>query len=605
MMKKTQIKDALRNIWKQKVSFFSIIVIAMMGVTAFLGIDYTATALRKNGSAIYNRLNFRDIEILSTLLFSEEDLESIRNVEGVVDAEPLRYTTAKLDHGKDRRNVSVLSGTERINLSHIIDGRLPDKITECAVEQRIADDMGLQVGDRIRLTDGADEAAQYLRAKEFIITGITRHPDHTNNTVPDLFYAFVMWDAFDGDALNGGFMKAEVVVDKPADINRFSKRYNTIVAKVMERIDALSVDSTARRDEDVRDLADKKIAEGQKKLDATKQKLQSARKELDEKTKELSEGEQKIADAEKQLPGAKKLLNNGWRQLESGRAQLEDGRRRLESEREKIDAGKAELDAAKAKLDDGKQQLESGFSVLEDAKATIRNAIRKAYERLPGSQKYPLNWASRQTANADDPDQSVRYLQITDTVRFDLNVSFEKVLHTLIYSDNVPERFLAALYEMTQRKTAPLKSDGTFDTDAIRKTLAQTAASAVNGYTKLSNGCAEWDNKHGEYLKGLSAYRDGEKQFENGLRQFQAAETLLNEKEAQYQKGMREYRAQRAKYDQAVETIAAGKQEIEEGRRLLADGETQYAESVEKYEDGVRQLDDARKQAENADPCRC
>ena len=49
-MKKTQLKDALRNIWKQKVSFLSIIVIALLGVTTFLGIGYSAAALRRNAS---------------------------------------------------------------------------------------------------------------------------------------------------------------------------------------------------------------------------------------------------------------------------------------------------------------------------------------------------------------------------------------------------------------------------------------------------------------------------------------------------------------------------------------------------------------------------
>ena len=34
-MKRTQRKDALRNIGKQKVSYLSIVIIALMGVTAF------------------------------------------------------------------------------------------------------------------------------------------------------------------------------------------------------------------------------------------------------------------------------------------------------------------------------------------------------------------------------------------------------------------------------------------------------------------------------------------------------------------------------------------------------------------------------------------
>ena len=76
-MKPTQWKDALRNIWKQKVSYLSIIVIAFLGVTTFLGVHYTDAALRRNGSDMYNAVNFRDAEIVSTLLFDAEDLDVI------------------------------------------------------------------------------------------------------------------------------------------------------------------------------------------------------------------------------------------------------------------------------------------------------------------------------------------------------------------------------------------------------------------------------------------------------------------------------------------------------------------------------------------------
>ena len=66
-----------------------------MGVTAYLGIGYTATALRKNGSDIYDSLNFRDIEMVSTLLFTEKDIQDIGKVKGVKDVEPYKIHRRK------------------------------------------------------------------------------------------------------------------------------------------------------------------------------------------------------------------------------------------------------------------------------------------------------------------------------------------------------------------------------------------------------------------------------------------------------------------------------------------------------------------------------
>lgn len=51
-MKRTQIKDALRNIRKLQISFWSIVVIAALGVTIFPGVDYAAAALREVGSPL-------------------------------------------------------------------------------------------------------------------------------------------------------------------------------------------------------------------------------------------------------------------------------------------------------------------------------------------------------------------------------------------------------------------------------------------------------------------------------------------------------------------------------------------------------------------------
>ena len=133
-MKKTQLKDALRNIWKQKVSFLSIIVIALLGVTAFLGIGYSASALRKNASAAYNRQNYRDIEVISTRLLTAEDLDCIRALDGVKDVEPVWQTAANAFIGNEKQVINIITATERINLVSTIEGRMPKDASECAIE---------------------------------------------------------------------------------------------------------------------------------------------------------------------------------------------------------------------------------------------------------------------------------------------------------------------------------------------------------------------------------------------------------------------------------------------------------------------------------------
>ena len=121
-MKPTQRKDALRNIGKQKVSYLSIVVIALMGVTAFLGICYAAAAMKLNGSRAYDELDFRDIEVISTHLLTAEDLDALKNTEGVLDVEPLWQTGANVHVGRERESAVVITMTERLNRPNVREG---------------------------------------------------------------------------------------------------------------------------------------------------------------------------------------------------------------------------------------------------------------------------------------------------------------------------------------------------------------------------------------------------------------------------------------------------------------------------------------------------
>ena len=79
-MTKTQWIDAFRNIGKQLVSFLSVIVIALLAVLIYLGLNYAAMAMDRNASAYYIDRSAQDIQIISPLLMTEEDLEAIRGL---------------------------------------------------------------------------------------------------------------------------------------------------------------------------------------------------------------------------------------------------------------------------------------------------------------------------------------------------------------------------------------------------------------------------------------------------------------------------------------------------------------------------------------------
>ena len=286
-MKRTQRKDAWRNIRKQGVSFASIIVIALLGVAAFLSISYSAEAMKVNGSAAYDALHFRDLEVVSTLLLTEDDLECLRNTEGVSDVEPLWQTGANAYINGQREGAAVITVTERLNRPILVEGRLPETLTECAVEKRLAEKAGWHLGDTVEWLEMTESTGRFFLGGEALsITGIVEHPDHVNLNVPDVLYILVYRDAFDHEAMKNCCMKALIEVDTPAGMDRFSAGYQAAVQAVRERIEALASTRAPLRDNQVRQQAYGELDEAETNyaayLEETSASGESAPEEMDE-----------------------------------------------------------------------------------------------------------------------------------------------------------------------------------------------------------------------------------------------------------------------------------------------------------------------------------
>ncbi len=239
-MKKTQIIEAFRNIKKQKVSYISIVLITFLAVTAFLGVSFGSYSLAMGGSLFYDEHNFRDLEVISSVLFTDSDLEQIAAIEGIADVEGQMRTNAKIADNDTKTGVTVLSVTKRINIPLVKEGRMPEAADECAIETGTAKLFGLKTGDKIVLDESAN-GAKLLSRDEFTVTAIVNHPDHLvlPNTYTD--YVIVPYESFNNELLQGRKIMAEVTVKKPAGINRLSKKYSKLLDPVKEKIEKLSV----------------------------------------------------------------------------------------------------------------------------------------------------------------------------------------------------------------------------------------------------------------------------------------------------------------------------------------------------------------------------
>lgn len=261
-MKRTQWKDALRNIAKQKVSWLSVVVIALLGVGSFLSISYAADSMRKNCSAWYAQMRFRNIEVVSTHLITAEDLNALRELEGVRDVEAIWLANGEVYKDGTSQKASFLSLTERINIPLVREGRLPQTETECAVERRLAEEMDWHLGDVIEEYNMIDDTGQFFYGGESMtVTAIVEHPDHLSLNLGETPYLLVLPSLFDHEALQGSCMKAEIQIGELPDANRFSERNSAVSAAMVQRIEALAAERTPLRDAALKEAAYAQIDE--------------------------------------------------------------------------------------------------------------------------------------------------------------------------------------------------------------------------------------------------------------------------------------------------------------------------------------------------------
>ena len=661
-MKETQIKDALRNIWKQKVSYLSIVVIAMLAVMAYLGINFEAQTLMNNANEFYDATNFRDFEAVSTMLITEDDLETVRALDGVAAVEGMYQSSGELLHGEDKKSVDIVSLTKEINTPLLLEGRLPENAGECAVEQEIADALSINVGDSILLQSPGGDTAKYLLSKEFTVTALVFHPDHPLHEiiVPGNRYVIVLPEVFDLDALDGSYVKAEILLDKGVDADRFAAQYLALTDKVLAGLDVAAKEREAVRDADVHGRYQSEIDKNQAKLDDAEAELKDAREQLDDGLAKIEENQKKLDDAEKtleenrrqlvsgrkELDDAKKELEEAAEQLAEGEieladanAQLEDTRLQLEDAEEQLAEGKAKLVAAKEELDQGAKKLEdasaelaagrralaagraqlqagaaqiaegetqlaaaeeeltTSYAQIEDTKQTVRDAIKDALENAL-------------TKNGVDEDKAADAIDIipwaepdTDPDLTDPDLDVSKFQLTEGIEFNIPHTDYVGTVEAAIEKYDNIFNKATTALDNVGFDTSNIVTKKDDVKEDLESNLyyiGVIENFYNEAVDKLEDWNDGHAEYIDGTNQLNSAKAAYNAGLAQYNAGASELASGRAQYNEGLKKYNEGVEEYEAGVQEYEEKLALYEDGKAQYEEGLAKYQDALAQFEEA-----
>lgn len=175
-MKNAMQKDFWREIQHTRSRFFSIMILVALSVAFLSGLKATAPDMKRTGDDYLDSLHLADIQVLSTLGLTDDDITAIRAQDKVEDAEGEYVIDAFASSDSLDAVVKVLSLAGRgINEVLLRDGRMPERADECVVEENMLSLMNIEIGDRITLTPG-DNLSDALAQDTYTVVGTVRSP---------------------------------------------------------------------------------------------------------------------------------------------------------------------------------------------------------------------------------------------------------------------------------------------------------------------------------------------------------------------------------------------------------------------------------------------
>lgn len=340
MKKKALRKDFYMEIRRSLGRFMSIFFIVAIGCAFFSGIRASEPDMRYSGDAYFDDKNMMDIEVISTLGLTDDDLQAIKDVDGVSAAEGSYSVDVLCSEGDNQIAVHVMSLMPEMNQVQLEGGRLPEAEDECAVDVDYLNESSLEIGDEITFSSGGDDdITDTLKTDTFTITGTVSSPNYISfqrgsTTIGNgsvAAFIVVPEDSFSLDV----YTEIYAQVDGAKEMTAFTDAYDDRVQEAMDAIEAIQAEREQIRYDEI--------------VDEANEALEDARQQVSDAETELEDGkaqaEAELADARQQLDDAQEEVDSGWQEIESSREQLESSRQQLVDSQAEVDRGQEELNA--------------------------------------------------------------------------------------------------------------------------------------------------------------------------------------------------------------------------------------------------------------------
>ncbi len=547
-MKQAYRKNIFRTIKKSMGRYTAIFAIIALGVGFFSGLKVSKPSMMHTAQEYLKEHQMFDYRLISTWGFDQEEVDRIRQSEGVVAAEGAVWEDfLSLDETDQERCFKALSITEAMNTLTLLSGRMPQAGNECVVDgYQYGEDM---IGKEISIgANNSQEIKDSFAYDTYTVVGLIRSPLYMNmergtttigNGRIDSFL-FLPLSGFDYEYYKEVYVTAST--QEPAFTEAYHDHIEAYTQELEDQVMPVLSDRYERELADAREkLADaraelmdgeQELADAKREITDGEQELADARTELDEKT---ADAMAELADAKKELTDGEQELADAQKDLEEGSSELMKQEQELVRSEAELSKGEREYQEAVAEYEEGQRQYEAGYAQYQ-----------------AGLSEYEKNLADYQA-------------------------------YVTMLGENVPafQEQLAAMEAALAQARAELDAAGQ-QLDATREQLAQAKEQLDASGKQLSSSRA--------------ALTDGMRQIEDAKEELKKGQEEIDRNRQKLAEGWKEYEEGLATLEKEVAEAQAeitdAARELEDGRQELADGEAELADGRQELADAEKELAD-------------
>ena len=250
-MKNKLLKHIFKKIKDNNKRFLSLFCMAFLGVGFFTGIQSCGPDMLKTLDNYYDENNVYDIEIISNLGLTNNDIEELKKINDVKEVIGTYTKDTYLELDNKEFVLRIIGLNNNINKVYLSDGKLPSNNSEIVVDKLLLEENNLKINDTITIMN---EKKKIVGTVISPIYFSTERPTTTLGNGKVNYYAYANEEVVKEEA----FTNIYITVKQAKKMVTNSDEYLDTISKVID-----SVENMKEERQDVRysELYGEKILE--------------------------------------------------------------------------------------------------------------------------------------------------------------------------------------------------------------------------------------------------------------------------------------------------------------------------------------------------------